>query len=101
MKSRKTVLVNLFAGQKWKHRHREQTCGLGGGGKEGECGMSAESNMGIYTIICKIDVQWEFAAWLRELKLGFFNNLEGWDDVGHVKDIQKAGNICISMADSC
>ena len=34
MKSRKTVLVNLFAGQKWKHKHREQTCGLGGGGRK-------------------------------------------------------------------
>ena len=24
------VLINLFAGQQWRHRHREQTCGGGG-----------------------------------------------------------------------
>jgi len=27
MESRKMVLMNLFAEQKWRHRHREQTCG--------------------------------------------------------------------------
>jgi len=26
---------------------------------------------------CKIDNQWEFAVWFRELKLGLCNNLEG------------------------
>ena len=30
----------------------------------------------MYIIICKIDSQWEFAAWLRELKLGLYNNLD-------------------------
>ena len=35
--SRKTVLMNLFSGQQWKHRHREQTCGHIG---EGESGMN-------------------------------------------------------------
>ena len=33
--------------------------------------------MSIYTIIYKIDKQWEFAVWLRELKLGLRNNLGG------------------------
>ena len=28
--------------------------------------------------ICKIDSQWEFSVWLRELKPGLCNNLEGW-----------------------
>ena len=27
MESRKMVLMNLFAGQQWKHRQREQMCG--------------------------------------------------------------------------
>ena len=27
MESRKAVLMNLFAGQQWRHRHREQTYG--------------------------------------------------------------------------
>ena len=31
----------------------------------------------IHTTIYKIDGQWEFSVWLRELKLGLCNNLEG------------------------
>ena len=34
------------------------------------------------TDICKLDSQWEFAVWLRELKPGLCDNLEGWDEVG-------------------
>ena len=30
MESRKTVLMNPFAGQQWRCRHRKQTCGHGG-----------------------------------------------------------------------
>ena len=56
------VLKNLFAGQQWRHRHREQTYGHGWG-RGGEGGMYGESNMETPTItICKIDSQWEFAV---------------------------------------
>ena len=34
MESRKMMLKNLFAGQEWRHRHRERTFGHGVGGKE-------------------------------------------------------------------
>ena len=36
MESRKMVLMNLLAGQQWRHGHREQTNGhgAGGGGRE-------------------------------------------------------------------
>ena len=44
-------------------------------GGEGE--MYGESNMETYITICKIDSQWEFAVWLRELKQGLCINLEG------------------------
>ena len=41
MESRKIVLMNLFAGQEKRRRHREQTCGHGGGGwAEGEGGTN-------------------------------------------------------------
>ena len=38
------------------------------GGEEGEGEMYGEGNIEIYNTICKIDSQWEFAVWLRELK---------------------------------
>ena len=54
------ALTKLFAGQQWKHRHREQTYGHGWG-KEGEGRIYGESNMEIYITIGKIDTQWDFA----------------------------------------
>ena len=59
-KSRKMVLKNLFTGQQWKNRHREQNYGYGVKAGEGE--MNGKSNMETYIIICKIDSQWEFAV---------------------------------------
>ena len=63
--SRKMVLKNLFSGQQWRNRHREQTYGHGEKGGEGE--MYGKSNMETYITICKIDSQQEFAVWLRKL----------------------------------
>ena len=53
-------------------------------GEGGEGGMCRESSMEMYIAICKIDSQWDFAVWLRELKLGLFNSLLGgmWRQVG-------------------
>ena len=51
MESRKMVLVNLFPGQQWRHRHRQQTYGHGRG-EEGDSGMNGESNMEAYTLQC-------------------------------------------------
>ena len=51
--------------------------------------------------ICKIDSQWEFAVWLRDLKQGLRINLEGWDGEGDGRAFQNIGNICIPVADSC
>ena len=59
------VLKNLFAGQQWRNRHREQTYGCGERGGEGE--MHRKSNMENCITICKIDSQQEFAVWLRKL----------------------------------
>ena len=93
------ALKNLFAGQQWRNRHREQTYGHGERGGEGE--MDGESNMETYITICKIDSQWEFAVWLRKLKQGLCINLEGWDGEGDGREVQKGGDLCIPMADSC
>ena len=48
-----------------------------GAGEEGEGEMYGESNMEIYNTICKIDSQWKFAVWLRELKWGLCDRLKG------------------------
>ena len=99
MKSRKMVLQNLFAGQQWRNRHREYTYGHGERGGEGE--MYGKSNMETYITICKIDSQQEFEVWLRKLKQGLCIKLEGWNGEGDGREIQKGGDICIPMADSC
>ena len=70
-------------------------------GRGGEREMYGESNMETYITICKIDSQREFAVWLRKLKQGLYINQEGWDGEGDGREVQKEGNICIPMADSC
>ena len=72
-----------------------------GCGKEGEGGMYGESNMETYITVCKIDSQWEFTLWLRELKPGFRNNLEGWDGDRSGMDVQMGEDMDKPMADSC
>ena len=99
MESRKMVLKNLFTGQQWRNRHREQIYGHGERGGEGE--MYGKSNMETYITICKIDSQQEFALWLRKLKQGLWINLEEQDGEGDGREFQKGGDICIPMADSC
>ena len=47
-----------------------------------------------------MDIQGEFAAWLRKLKQGLYINLTGWDGEGGGREIQKEGDTCIPMADS-
>ena len=63
--------------------------------------MFGKSNMETYTAICKIDSHQEFAEWLRKLKQALCTNLEGWDGDGSGREVQKGGDICILMTDSC
>ena len=93
------VMKNLFTGQQWRNGHREQTYGFGERGNEGE--MYGKSNMETYITICKIDNQWEFAVCLRKLKQGLCINLKGWDGEGDGREVQKGGDTCIPIADSC
>ena len=76
--------------------NREQTYGDGGGGRNGW-----EWHGNICATICKLESQWEFAVWLRELKLGLCDNLEEWDGMRGGKEVQEGGDICKPMADSC
>ena len=97
MESRKMVLKNLFTGQQWRNRHREETYQHGERGGEGE--MYEKSNMETYTTICKIDSQQEFAVWLRKLKQGLCINLDGWDGEGDGREVLEGADIFIQMAD--
>ena len=63
--------------------------------------MYRESNTETYITICKIDSQREFALCIRELKQGLCINLEEWVGVRVGREVQKGGDICIPMADSC
>ena len=80
-------------------KHRKQTHGHVERAGEGE--MYTKCNMETYIMICKIDSHWEFAVWLRKLKQGLCINLERWDGEGDGREIQKGGDIRISMADLC
>ena len=70
MESTKIVLKNLFTGQQWRKRHREQTYGHGERGGEGE--MYGKSNMETYITVCKTDNQHKFALWLRKQGLNLY-----------------------------
>ena len=83
------------------------------GREEGEGERYGESNKVNIHHTCKIDSQqevvsqqefasqWEFAVWLRELKRGLCNNLEGWDGEGDGKEAWKWGDMGAPIADSC
>ena len=57
--------------------------------------------METYITICKIGSHREFSVQFRKLKQGLCINLEGWDGEGDGREVQKGGNMCIPMADSC
>ena len=85
------VLKNLFTGQQWRNRHREQTYGHGERGGEGD--MYGKRNLETYITICNIEIQQESAVWLRKLKQGLCINLEGRDGEGEGREYQKGGEI--------
>ena len=91
----KMVLKNLFTGQQWRNRYREQTYEHRERGGKGE--MYGKNNMETYITISS---QWEFAVWLRKLKQGLCINLEGWNGEGDGREAPKGGDICISSVQS-
>ena len=96
VESRKTVLMNLCAGQQWIHRHREQTCGPSWEGEE----MNWEPSIETYTLpSIKLDILWELDVWHRELGSGALWYLEGWHGVGGAREVPDGGDMCIPVAD--
>ena len=62
--------------------------------------MYGKRNMETYITVCKVHSQREFAVWLRKLKQGLCIILEEWDGEGDGWEVQKGGDICITIADS-
>ena len=89
MESRKMVLMNLFAGQQWKCRCREQTCWHRQGRRERDEWREQAGH--VLTTACRIDSQWEFAGWLRELKPVLCDKLEGWAELRSGREAREGG----------
>ena len=94
------VLINLFIGQQWRHKHREQTHGHGQ--RVGRRGWDEwrEEHGSIYTTVCEKGNQGEFAVWFSELNPGLYNSLKGWE-VWEVRGRLERRGTCLPMADSC
>ena len=99
MESRKTVLMSLFAGQHWRCRCDEWTCGhrLGGGGDE-----LGEAHGHVYTTVFAVAYKREPAAAAlqhRELSLKLCNDRDG-EDGGSGSEVPEWGDTCMRIADS-
>ena len=66
------------------------------GERGGEGEVYGESNMENHITLCKIDSQWEFAVCLRKQ-----TGALGWDGTGDGWEVQKGGDLCTSVTDSC
>ena len=101
MESRRMVLMNLFAKQQWRHRHREQTCGQCWG-RRGRWWDEWREKLGcIYTSIWKQTANGNLLCDSGNSNGGLCNNLEGWELTGRAREIQEGGGICIPMVNSC
>ena len=87
MEPRKMVLKNLFTGQQWRNRHREQTCGHEERG--GEVEMCGKSNMETYITTCKIDSQWGTCCMAQETQTGALYQPRGMGWGGRWKGVSK------------
>ena len=72
--------MNLPAGQQWRRRHREQTCGHSGGRRGWD--KLREERGNTHITVCRTDGQRGFAARFGELNPALWDSLEGWEGVG-------------------
>ena len=100
MESRRMALMSLFAGQQWRCRHREKTCGHSWG--RTRRGKNWESSTEIYTL-----------PYMKQISSGnllhdtgssnpvLCDYLEVWDAVRDGREILEGGDTCTPMVDSC
>ena len=96
MESRKMLLIKLFSGQQWRHRHREQTYGHGGWGKKERAGCMEKVGKHIlpYVIRQPMGICCRTQTRAQEQPRGV-----GWGGGG--REVQEEGDIFIPMAGSC
>ena len=63
--------------------------------------MYGKSNMETCVTICKIDVNRNLLYGSGNSNRGLCVNLEEWEGAGDGREVQKGGDICTPMADSC
>ena len=63
--------------------------------------MYGKSNMKTYITICKIDSQWGTCCMAQETQTGALYQPRGMGWGGDGREVQKGGDICIPVADSC
>ena len=92
------VLRNLFTGQQWKNRHREQTYGHGERKKRMRC---------METVAWKLTLPYVKQIAYGTLLYGSGNSNKGSVSIqrgemgGDGREVQKGGDMCTPMADSC
>ena len=94
MESRKMVLMNLFAGQQWRYRHREHTYGYRRGRRGGK---TWESSTDTRTLPC---VPWIASGKSLYNTLVPCDILEGWGGDGGGREVQEEGDIRMPVTDS-
>ena len=92
------VLMNLFAGQQWRCRQREQTCGPSGGRRERHFERLSWKHTFPHV---KSIASRNFLYDAGSSSLVLCDNLEGWDGVRDGREDQERRDICIPMTDSC
>ena len=90
--------MNLFAGEKWRCRRREQ---IYGHSKRRRRWANREWHGNLHITYVK-----QIASGNSLYDAGSSNpvlcdNLEGWDGVGGRREVQEGGEICLPVAGSC
>ena len=95
MESRKIVMKNLFAGQKWRNIHREQPY------RHGEWEEMVKYMLRVTWKLTLLYVKQPMGicCMAQETQTGALYQSREDDGVGDGREFQKGGDICIPMAD--
>ena len=93
------VPKNLFAGQQWRSRNREQT--YGHGERRGEERVRCMERVAWELTLPYIKYPMVICCRTQETQTGALYQPEGWGGAGEGREVQEGGDVCIPVADSC